>query len=106
MEEEFKGKIIVDDTTYETYLTKNYLRRKQIVSSGNAQEITAFIPGVIKEIYVHKGDKVYKGQPLLILEAMKMKNRVFAPRDGVIEDVFVKIDEKVSKSQLLIKYSN
>lgn len=104
MEEELKGKIVIDDTTYETYYTKKFLRRKQ-VTIGETKLINAFIPGVIKEIFVKKGDKVSKNQPLLILEAMKMKNRVFAPRDGEIEDVLVKIDEKVSKDQPLIKYS-
>ena len=105
MEDELKGKIVIDDTTYETYYTKKFLRRKQ-VTIGETQLISAFIPGIIKEIFVKKGDRVSKGQPLLILEAMKMKNRVFAPRDGVIDDILVKIDEKVSKEQPLMKYSN
>ncbi|HAW08259.1 MAG TPA: acetyl-CoA carboxylase biotin carboxyl carrier protein subunit [Bacteroidetes bacterium] len=105
MDETLKGKIVVDDTTYNTYLTKKYINRKQI-SLVNPNIITAFIPGVIKEILVKKGDSVYKGQPLLILEAMKMKNRVFSHRDGVIDDILVKIDERVSKDQPVVKFSD
>ncbi|MBP7215404.1 MAG: acetyl-CoA carboxylase biotin carboxyl carrier protein subunit [Candidatus Kapabacteria bacterium] len=105
MEEDLKGKIIVDDTVYETYYTRKYLSRKPInISDPNT--IVAVIPGVIKDILVKKGDRVTKGQPLLILEAMKMKNRIFAPRNGIIEEVIVNIDDRVAKDQPLIKITD
>ncbi|HOV93022.1 MAG TPA: acetyl-CoA carboxylase biotin carboxyl carrier protein subunit [Candidatus Kapabacteria bacterium] len=105
MEEDLKGKIIVDDTVYETYYTRKYINRKPInISDPNT--IVAVIPGVIKGIFVKKGDRVTKGQPLLILEAMKMKNRIFAPRNGIIEEVIVNIDDRVAKDQPLIKITD
>jgi len=105
MEEDLKGKIIVDDTVYETYYTKKYLSRKPI-NIGNPNIINAVIPGVIKDIMVKKGDRVTKNQPLLILEAMKMKNRIFSPRNGIVEEIFVNIDDKVAKDQPLIKITD
>lgn len=48
------------------------------------------IPGRIMEVMVEKGQVVKKGDELFVLEAMKMENRIFAPRDGVIKDVMVK----------------
>ncbi|HPD33775.1 MAG TPA: acetyl-CoA carboxylase biotin carboxyl carrier protein subunit [Bacteroidota bacterium] len=105
MEEDLKGKIIVDDTVYETYYTRKYLSRKPI-NIGNTNIINAVIPGVIKDILVKKGDRVTKNQPLLILEAMKMKNRIFSPRNGIVEEIFVNIDDKVAKDQPLIKITD
>lgn len=48
------------------------------------------IPGRIMDVMVEKGQVVKKGDELFVLEAMKMENRIFAPRDGVIKDVMVK----------------
>ncbi|MCA1917816.1 MAG: acetyl-CoA carboxylase biotin carboxyl carrier protein subunit [Flavobacterium piscis] len=99
--DEFQGKIILDDTTYKTNFTKKFLNRKQ-QKLGNIKEIRAFIPGVIREINVKEGESVKKGTQLLILEAMKMKNRLFSPVDGVVKSINIKVDEKVVKNQLLI----
>lgn len=46
--------------------------------------IKAPLPGVITEYKVKVGDKVKRGQVLLLLEAMKMQNEIMAPRDGVV----------------------
>ena len=42
------------------------------------------MPGTIIKILVHNGDKVKKGQAVLVLEAMKMENEIIAPMDGTI----------------------
>ncbi|MDB4286115.1 acetyl-CoA carboxylase biotin carboxyl carrier protein subunit [bacterium] len=64
--------------------------------------INAPMPGLIKEINVKSGDEVKKGDPVLILEAMKMENVIKAPGDGVIADVHVKIQDSVEKNELMI----
>ncbi len=48
------------------------------------------IPGKIMEVLVKPGQTVKKGDDLFILEAMKMENRIFAPRDGVIKEITAK----------------
>ncbi|MBZ9744757.1 acetyl/propionyl/methylcrotonyl-CoA carboxylase subunit alpha [Mesorhizobium sp. CO1-1-7] len=49
--------------------------------------LRAPMPGLVKLVRVAKGDAVIKGQPLLILEAMKMEHTIAAPHDGVIAEV-------------------
>lgn len=47
--------------------------------------LKAVMPGVVVELLVEIGDTVVEGQPLLILEAMKMQNEIGAPGDGVVK---------------------
>jgi biotin carboxyl carrier protein len=92
----------LDDTKYETELTQKFVNRKKYISP-NPGLIKAFIPGGILNIYVTENQKVKKGEPLLILEAMKMKNQINSPIDGVVKKIHTKIGEKVAKLQLLIE---
>jgi len=94
-------KFILDDTTYETQLTSKFVNRK-VWQKANPNEIRAYIPGVIQKIYVKVGDKVKENQPLLILEAMKMKNDVVAPKKTIIKEVLIEENVHVEKNQLLI----
>jgi acetyl-CoA carboxylase biotin carboxyl carrier protein len=52
--------------------------------------------------FVKKGDKVKKGQTLLIIEAMKVMNNINIPRDGIIEDVLVEDSQPVEYDQPLV----
>lgn len=67
--------------------------------SGGVQ---APMPGTVLETCVAKGDKVTKGQKLLILEAMKMENEIQAPGDGVIQDLLVEKGASVNAGDVLI----
>lgn len=51
--------------------------------SGDSR-VKAPIPGLITAVFVKKGDEVEAGQPLLVLEAMKMENTICAPRSGKV----------------------
>ena len=92
----------VGDTIYRTKVTKAYLERSPY-KIPNAKQSLAFIPGTIAEIYVKKGDKVEKGQIMMLLEAMKMKNQVKAPFDGVVKDVYVKVGQIVAKNFIMVE---
>lgn len=50
-------------------------------------DLHAPMPGLVKVVRVAKGETVAKGQPLLVLEAMKMEHLIAAPRAGVIADI-------------------
>jgi len=65
--------------------------------------IKALIPGVVGEISTAVGKAVKKGDTLMILEAMKMFNRIKAPMDGVIKTLPLTAGEKVTKGQTLIE---
>lgn len=90
---------------YKTLLTKKFKERKRWIAP-DPNEIRAYIPGVVGEILVKRGDTVKKGEKLMIFEAMKMKNIVTAPFDGVIEKICVKEKEKVPKGTLLVRMGN
>ena len=65
--------------------------------------IHAPMPGLVFEIIVQPGQEVHQGDPLLILEAMKMENVLKSPGDGVIKNICVKKGAPVEKGQLLIE---
>ena len=52
--------------------------------------------------FVKKGDKVKKGQTLLIIEAMKVMNNINAPKDGIIGDILVEDTQPVEYDQPLV----
>jgi len=60
--------------------------------------------GNIINVLVSKGDKVTKGDPLLILEVMKMENVIKAPGDVTIQKINVLVGNNVNKNQTLIKF--
>ena len=56
---------------------------------AGATKVEAPLPGNVFKVLVKAGDKVSKGQAVVVLEAMKMENEVFAPCDGVVASVNV-----------------
>ncbi len=70
--------------------------------SGDGR-IKSPIPGVITRLFVKAGDPVTTGQPLLILEAMKMQNEICAPRPGIVRAVFVQPGETVPLREVLVE---
>lgn len=66
--------------------------------------LKAPMPGLIHEISVNEGDTVAKGDPVLILEAMKMENVIKSPGDGIIKEIVAKVGSSVEKNAVLIRY--
>ena len=92
----------IEGLKYRTRLTKKYLARKTYAAK-DPKQILAFIPGTIRKISIKEGDMVKKGDLLLILEAMKMKNRILSPTDATIKKVNVKTGIIVPKNEVLIE---
>ena len=67
------------------------------------RQIPAPIPGLIATIAVTAGQKVNKGDKLLMMEAMKMQTTVSAPLDGVVEEILVNIGDTVESKDLLMR---
>ena len=61
------------------------------------------IPGLITALTAGVGAKVAKGDKLLTLEAMKMQTTIYAPCDGVVEQIFVQVGETVESKDLLMR---
>lgn len=75
-------------------------------SVQSVSRIEAPMPGLILAVHVSAGDPVREGDPLLILEAMKMENVILSPRDGVIRAVAVQQGAAVDKKSLLVEFEN
>ena len=58
--------------------------------------LTAPMPGKILSVEVKVGDRVSRGQTVVILEAMKMKNAIKSPYDGVVLEIMVRAEQTVA----------
>jgi biotin carboxyl carrier protein len=65
--------------------------------------IRAPMPGKIIDVLVREGATVVRGEPLVILEAMKMQNEILSPVNGIIEKVSAKPNTNVMKDDLLVE---
>jgi len=60
---------------------------RAIDAAGGGDSLRAPMPGLVKIVRATVGDAVVKGQPLLVLEAMKMEHTIAAPHDGVLAEI-------------------
>ena len=72
-------------------------------AAGGPLEIRAIIPGRVVSVAVAAEDAIDVGQPLLILEAMKMQNELSARHGGIVSAVLVRERDAVSAGQPLIR---
>jgi biotin carboxyl carrier protein len=96
------SEIALENGVFETRLTKKFARRKRY-QKVDPRVIKAVIPGSVSEICKRVGDIVRQGETLLVLDAMKMLNRILAPHDGKVKFLRVAKGDKVSKGQVLIE---
>jgi biotin carboxyl carrier protein len=76
------------------------------LSSSKTLNINSPMPGLVLKIFKKDGDTVKRGEPVLILEAMKMENEILAPADGIIEINQIKEGDSVEKNVTLFKINN
>ncbi|MCO5210885.1 MAG: biotin/lipoyl-binding protein [Caldilinea sp.] len=111
--------MIVDDRPYEVLFSRD-MRVAQIYSgrydvlvrdqeietvrpaSGDGR-VKAPIPGLVTRIHVEAGQAVEVGQPLLVLEAMKMENEIRSPLNGTVRQVTVKPGQTVTLGELMLE---
>jgi len=70
---------------------------------GAAHPVLAPLPGTVLQLLVARGDIVKKGQLLLVMEAMKMENRVLADRAGVVENLKVQQGDTVLQGDVILE---
>lgn len=75
--------------------------RPSVPTSGGDGVIRSPMPGRIVGVSVSVGDSVTKGQPILILESMKMENTIASPIDGTVSAIHVAANSSVQHGQTL-----
>jgi biotin carboxyl carrier protein len=103
-----KYEILFNDISYAfTVETPFSLQRMKVLNSkkGKAEkeDIKAPMPGKIIDVLVREGSTVLRGEPVVILEAMKMQNEILSPVTGVVMKVSAKANSNVMKDDLLIE---
>jgi len=101
-EPEKYSRLTLENGVYETRLTADYAARKPY-EKRDPRMVKAVIPGIVAEVCAVAGKKVKQGDTLLVLEAMKMLNRIPSPLDGKVKIVHVAAGDKAIKGQVLIE---
>jgi 3-methylcrotonyl-CoA carboxylase alpha subunit len=66
--------------------------------------LTAPMPGKVVAVLASQGQEVKKGEPLVIMEAMKMEHTISAPSDGVVEEVLYQVGDQVADGAPLLAF--
>ncbi len=121
-----RATIVVDDTSYEVDLVEIGRRAAPAVSvqrsaarpasspapaptptphpsAETSGAVPAPLPGLVLRVEVKEGDAVQAGQPLLIMEAMKMENALPAPHHGTVRKIFVSEGATVGEGEPLVE---
>ncbi len=94
--------LVIEETEYRTLLNNRFLNRK-IWKAPDPKMIFSVIPGRILTVYVKEGQKLNTGDPLVILEAMKMRNVVRMPADGSVKKINVEEGSIIPKGHLILE---
>ena len=81
-----------------------YMPEKQ--DKGQSNVLLCPMPGLVVNVPVQKGERVFRGQSLVILESMKMESGVPSPIDGVVTEVLVQAGQAVEADDVLIRFEN
>jgi glutaconyl-CoA/methylmalonyl-CoA decarboxylase subunit gamma len=103
-----KYEILFNDISYTfTVETPFSLQRMKVLNANKGKVETEFIkapmPGKIIDVLVREGATVTRGEPLVILEAMKMQNEILAPVSGTISKVSARANTNVMKDDMLVE---
>ncbi|MEM6723588.1 MAG: acetyl-CoA carboxylase biotin carboxyl carrier protein subunit [Bacteroidota bacterium] len=106
--EEKSLELLINNRPYQVHVKDQYdlLVKKLGLSSmqgAKQKQIKAPMPGLVLDIIATEGQKVVKGDSLLILEAMKMENVIKTAGEGTIKKIRVQKGDKVDKNQLLVE---
>ena len=92
---------VVNSAKYKTlYTTKFEMRKKW--ERPDTNEVRSYIPGTVIKLFAKPGQKVKKGECLLILEAMKMENKIEMPFDGTIKEIHVEEGVQIPKDVIMV----
>jgi 3-methylcrotonyl-CoA carboxylase alpha subunit len=89
----------------ETYVLNEYDPLASAEAHGaSSANILAPMPGKVSRVLVKAGEKVVRGQPLAILEAMKMEHTLAAPSDAEVDSVEVEAGQQVAEGHVVLRF--
>ena len=74
-------------------------------AAGNSNQITAPMTGTVTMVHITAGDTVTAGDPLVVMEAMKMEHVLVAPKDGIIDQLFCTQSDAISEGTILLTFA-
>jgi biotin carboxyl carrier protein len=95
------GFLNIDTSLYKTRISNKFENRKHY-QPADPRIILSFIPGTVLDILIKTGQAVKKDETLMILDAMKMQNKLKCNMDGKVKSIAVKKGDKVSKGTVLL----
>jgi len=100
--------ILFNDISYTfTVETPFSLQRMKVLNAQRGkteqESVRAPMPGKIIDVLVREGSSVLRGEPVVILEAMKMQNEIQSPVNGIIKSVSAKANTNVMKDDILVE---
>jgi biotin carboxyl carrier protein len=103
-----KYEILFNDISYIfTVETPFSLQRMKVLNSTRVKAEKEFVrapmPGKIIDVLIREGSRVLRGEPLVILEAMKMQNEIQSPVNGTVIKVSIKANTNVMKEDVLVE---
>lgn len=102
MEKRETVRLNIDHTEYVTRVSARYAGRKPYAPPVPGR-VCSFIPGTVVEVLVKEGDQVAEGDDLIIIDAMKMKNRLKCHTAGTVLTVNVSPGDRVPKGLILVE---
>jgi biotin carboxyl carrier protein len=103
-----RSEILIDlDGHLYRYRRMDILDRRYIRSSGKEDqqargEVTAPLNGKIVQINVEEGEEVEEGDPLLVIESMKMENKILASTRAIVKKIEAAVGQQVHTNQIII----
>ncbi len=102
----FRGEAIHVSLETERDKRLKNLSKSTAGARSSAQLVRAPMPGLLKSVLIEEGQSVAKGDPLCILEAMKMENEIKAPGAFVVKRIFIQPGNAVEKATALVELAS
>ncbi len=93
---------LFDVMTPREYFLMHYMPQRTEKTQQN--QLYCPMPGMVLDVLVNKGDSVFRGQNLILLESMKMESGVASPVDGIVTEVCVASGQIVEVGDILMKF--
>jgi propionyl-CoA carboxylase alpha chain len=95
--------------TFEIYSPREWELAQYMPTEKRGKEddiLFSPMPGLVVDVKVKKGDYVYRGQDLVIIESMKMQSGVSSPCDGRVEEISIQVGQTVETGDMMIAFKS